>query len=322
LIACGGGSNGGSVGGSNTLTFRYESLSVDAGNVGTFLTQINAEGAKGYRYWPNGGASVDFTPVSTTFVNDGTASSYTYEILAEPGDVPGLLAQANTEGAKGYRYEGSIELVSLSGAPGYSLYRKDGGVSATYTYAADPAPTNTVDFLAQANGRGQSGYRFANLNVPPSFAGWDLYIKDDASSAIYTYDAPAAPASLADLLTQFNDEGAKGYRVMGDLSFEGESAWVYVKDQTQSATFVSLFDPTATRPSLDQLSNYGAQGYAYLGQIQLYLPSGSAAGGATSVSTGAPLPLPVSALTGGFFKASNCSGLLCTDIQPNPPVQS
>jgi hypothetical protein len=56
------------------------------------------------------------------------------------------------ECAKGYRYEGKLAV----GLVGYVLYRRDGGSSATYTYAADPLPTNEVDWLPQANGRGSS----------------------------------------------------------------------------------------------------------------------------------------------------------------------
>ncbi|MDR2990363.1 MAG: hypothetical protein LBU72_00255 [Burkholderiaceae bacterium] len=289
-------SSGGSSSG-NTLTFRYEALaSVDdpmTGSTASFLTQVNAEGAKGYRYLSDDGFSND--AISSIFVNDGTVSSYTYELIADPGNIPDLVIQANTEGAKGYRYEGEL----MIGAANYSLYRQDNGSSATYTYVADSVPTSATDWLVQADGRGQSGYWLVS---PIGYGSTEsnLYMKNNASSTTYTYDALTPPASLADLLTQLNSEGAKGYRAKGEMVIGGEEQWLYMKDQTQSATFTYLSDAVQGTSALfiNQANNYGAQGNAYFSDL---------VAGTTGTS------MPVASF---YFKASNCSGFMCTALNP------
>ena len=285
IFATEGNTGGGS--GSSTLTLHYEALpSLDdamTGSITDFLKQINGEGAKGYRYLSD--EMYSDGSGSSIFVNDGTAPSYTYELIADPGNATDLVTQANTEGAKGYRYEGPLMINRAI----YSLYRQDNGSSATYTYAADPSPTSTVDWLAQTNGRGQSGYW---LNSPIMYGSteFNLYMKNNASSATYTYDALTPPT---DLLAQLNSEGAKGYRAKGEMYIGGKDIWLYIKDQTQSATFTYLFDTRKTisaAPFIDQANSHGAQNYAYFSDIT----------SSTSV----------------YFKASNCSGFLCTALNP------
>jgi hypothetical protein len=298
LTACGGGGGGASsAGGSSLLTFRYEALqSVDdpvTGSAASFLTQINAEGAKGYRYLVDDYFSDG--SISSIFVNDGTTPSYTYNLIADPGDVPDLVTQANAEGAQGYRYEGELAV----GPANYSLYRQDSGSTATYTYAADAVPTNATDWLAQASGRGQSGYWLVS---PIGYGSTEsnLYMKNNASSAIYTYDALTPPTSLADLLTQFNSEGAKGYRAKGEMIIGDGAEWLYMKDQTQSATFTYLSDAVqgASALFINQANNYGAQNYAYFSDLE--------------AGVGDPSMLAASF----YFQASNCSGFMCTALEP------
>jgi hypothetical protein len=306
------------------LTFNYEDLPWPGSAANALLTQINGEGGKGYRFlWsglftsqiPTNPGATGTILMDSILVKDGTTPSYAYEQLTYPsGDVSALVNQANTEGAKGYLYEGN------------SLYRKDGGSSATYTYAADPAPTNLTDWLTQANGRGRSGYWFY---------GWVgsscLYIKNNASNATYIYDALLQPSTATDLLTQLNSEGTKGYRALS-LPFS-ISQWsggdfymnqVYIKDQTQSTTFTyqsgtaTVF--SALSFSIDPLNSYGAQGYGYLGNVAI--PENAQPVSATTSGANNPAPVPPGPdgwlVWPFYFKASNCSGFLCTVL--NPPT--
>ena len=106
----------------------------------------------------------------------------------------------------------------------------------------------------------------------------------------YTYHALTLPATSSDFIAQANSEGANGYRAKGALGFGTDSAWVYVKDQTQSSSFT--YQPatmqTASAAYIQQLNDLGAQSNAYLGDLMI----------GTSASY--------------YFKASNCSGFLCT----------
>lgn len=274
----GSGSNGGS-----TLTLRYEALS-PAADAASFLALVNSEGAKGFRYLGDRFNASGSTTTSV-FVNDGTAQTYTYELVGAQSGQSAFLAQANAEGARGYRFEGPLTYGNL--------YRKDGGSSATYTYAAVAWPTSQAAFLTQANGQGQSGYWLVGP-IMLSSASTSLYMKNNASNATYTYDALTLPTTSSGFIAQANSEGANGYRAKGALMFGADSAWVYVKDQTQSPTFTyqSATVQTASAAYIQQLNNLGAQNNAYLGDLML----------GTSASY--------------YFKASNCSGFLCTTLNP------
>ncbi|AXF24814.1 hypothetical protein CUJ89_31760 [Burkholderia pyrrocinia] len=275
--------SGSSGSGGSMLTLRYEALS-PAADAASFLTLVNGEGAKGYRYLSDGYYSVDGA-IRSIFVNDGAAQTYTYELLAAPADAASFISQANTAGAQGYRYEGPLTYGNL--------YRKDGGSSATFTYASAATPGSQAAFLAQANGQGQSGYWFVGPMMVGSVAA-NLYMKNGASNATYAYDALTPTTTVSDFIAQANSEGAKGYRAKGGMVFGSDSAWVYVKDQTQSPTFTyqSATVQTTSAGFVQQSNNLGAQGTAYLGDLAL--------GGTASF----------------YFKPANCTGFLCTTLNP------
>ncbi|WP_296228133.1 hypothetical protein [Ralstonia sp. UBA689] len=298
LTACGGGdssasaigpgSSSGSGGGSgstgSTLTLRYEALP-PAGDAPSFLALVNGEGAKGFRYLSDTFNTASNT-TSSIFVNDGTVQTYTYELLSAQGSQSGFIAQTNAEGARGYRFEGPLTYGNL--------YRKDGGSSATYTYATAAWPASQAAFLAQANGQGQSGYWL----VGPIMLGTtsaSLYMKNNASNATYAYDALAPQASATAFLAQANSEGGKGYRAKGELVFGTDTAWVYVKDQTQSPTFTyqSATLQASSLAFVQQSNDLGAQGNAYFGDLML--------GGAAASF---------------YFKPATCTGFLCTALNP------
>jgi hypothetical protein len=281
------------------LTFSYEALPSLAASLGSnptdFLAQLNQEGAKGYFYQDNQSGGKNWTGADrTTFVNDGSGQTYTYDLLdftTCTEKIMNFVDQANAEGAKGYLFETAYEFqTDPNDFSCYALYRKDSGSSATYTYVAEPETVTTADFLTQANGWGQAGY-----SIYPSslyFYGVNnLYIKNNASQATYTYDLQTQPAPVNDFLGQLNSEGAKGYLAMYLDTVPG---MVYVKDQTQTATFT--YQSLPANPTIDQENSYGAQGYVYWGWLQFQQPNGPAAA--------------------YYAKASNCSGWMCTAFNP------
>ncbi|WP_322079016.1 hypothetical protein [Burkholderia cepacia] len=289
----GSGGNGGSGGsggsGGATMTWRYDAQPT-AADQASFLTLLNSEGAKGYRYLGDYYYNASSGGSRSIFVNDGTAQTYTYQLQSTPGDWTTFLNQANTQGTNGYRYEGPLTY-------GY-LYRKDGGSSATYTYTTTGLPADPNAFLTQANGQGQSGYWFLGPMVIGSVQA-NVYMKNNASGATYTYDALAPTTNVSDFIAQANSEGAKGYRAKGGMLFGSTISWVYVKDQTQSPTFTyqSAAIQSTGASFVQQANGFGAQGSAYLSDIAL----------------GTTPPIVTASF---YFKPTNCTGFLCTTLNP------
>ncbi|MBR8144236.1 hypothetical protein KDW55_22930 [Burkholderia sp. AU19243] len=286
-----GGSDGS---GNSTLTLRYDALP-SAADQASFLTLINNEGAKGYRYLGDSFYDAGNGGSQSIFVNDGAAQIYTYQLQPTPTTMTGFVSQANAQGTSGYRFEGPLTY-------GY-LYRKDSGSSATYSYTTADLSTNPDAFVAQANGEGQSGYWFLGPMVAGSEQA-NVYMKNNASNATYTYDAVIPTSTVGDFITQANSEGAKGYRSKGKMQFGPlqptgaiNLSWIYMKDQTQSATFT--YQSAAVQATgasfVQQLNTFGAQGNAYLGDLALGMPSPTAS---------------------FYFEASNCTGFLCTTLNP------
>jgi len=292
-------------------TFAYEwqadGASADAD---VMLAVFNQEGAKGYRYLyraprvpciPGFGGLVcpggpEGALLGGLFVNDGLAPSYTYELLPNPGNAADFIAQANTQGAKGYQYVAWHETID-SGLHdilvSHVLYRKDGGSAATYTYAAEAAGPMAVDaFVAQANARGQSGYYFYGRIGHGYPEPANLYVKNNASKATYTYETLS---NLGYVLREANLMGERGYfpmYLLTDILGSGyDFPMLHIKDQTQSATFV-FQAPTRERNLISLLNSYGAQGYSPWNN-DLFV-------------------------TTYFFKASNCSGSWLCGV-PNLP---
>ncbi|MCA8404521.1 hypothetical protein LGN09_06440 [Burkholderia cenocepacia] len=288
----GSGGNGGAGGsggsGGSTLTWRYEAQPVAADRA-SFLTLVNNEGAKGYRYLGDYFYTAGNGGTQSIFVNDGTAQTYTYQLQTAPADMTSFVNTANAQGASGYRYEGPLTYGDL--------YRKDGGSSATYTYTTTGLPADANAFLTQANGQGQSGYWFLGPMVVGG-AQANVYMKNNASNATYTYDALAPASTVGDFIAQANSEGAKGYRAKGGMAFGTAISWVYVKDQTQSPTFAyqSAAIQSTGASFVQQANTFGAQGTAYLSDIAL----------------GTPVPVTASF----YFTPKNCTGFLCTTLNP------
>jgi len=302
LTACGGGGDS-----PKPLAFHYETqplpnpTSYDAADVQTLLNQ---EGAKGYFYHENFYQHAWYwIPNNVLFVDDGSGKTYTYKVLDRPSNMTDFLAQANAEGAKGYRYEISAWYDEMD----INVYRKDSDSSATYTYVATMLSATMGDFLAQANEQGRSGflYLLTAFNGDTGYGEANVYMKNNASNAVYVYNALALPAAADDFLVQLNSEGTKGYRALaGDYGFNDATAYdttLYVKDKTQAAAFAyqqasGTIDTIVF--SVDQKNSHGAQGYAYWGALGV----GS----------------PFSGSTDGVFyvMASNCSGWMCTASNP------
>lgn len=265
-------------------TYMYEALS-PAADKDAFLSHLNAEGARGFRFL-TAVAFVSGQNVSTaeTYVKDGTAS-YVYELLDTPANRSAFQSQLDAQGARGFRWAGSYAV----GGANVTLYRKED--SSTYSYALTAAQSSSAGFLQEANAQGANGY----LNLAPGFlVGTEtvaIYEKSSTGGARYVYEFPSSPGSDADLLAQFNGQGARGFRFRTPYSFTDRGGLLYVQDGSQSATFsFSALDPVDNSAKWIELANtQGAQGHGLIGDYMM--PSGQA-----KII---------------FFAAGNCAGELC-----------
>jgi hypothetical protein len=198
---------------STNTTYAYELLAA-TGSAAAFQAQLDAQGARGFVY---GGPEVR----GEIFRKDnGSASSFSYRAIAKPGTetTAELLAQDKAQGAQGYYHvSGSLGV----GSDTVRLYQKDVGSSAIYDVEILSVPTTESDFLAQLNAQGARGYRFKSGYLIGSEGIRNIYDKDSAQSAIFSYAALPSQGSAADLVAQANAQGANGAVLIGDYVMPG-----------------------------------------------------------------------------------------------------
>lgn len=198
-------------------TYTWEALDLPA-NATALQTQLNAQGARGFAL---GTFMTDGTVNSVFYVREAQGlSPYSYELLTSQTTSANFLTQANAQGARGFFFLGEFTI----GGSTVAIYGKDSS-SARYSYALQ-APTGQADpdvFIAQANAQGQLGYRFIGEYVfsgnPGTDAFKNIYVKDTAQAATFSYQALAETTNGPALITQANDQGQQGYFYGGATMF-------------------------------------------------------------------------------------------------------
>ena len=262
----------------------YEGLANSA-DAAAFLQQLNAQGARGFRFVSGYIAPPDDS--IEAYVKDAD-TTYTYELQPEATTLADYEQQLNGQGAKGFTWGGSYAI----GTTVFALYRKDNSSSATYTYKALPAATTSAAFLAQVNEQGAGGF----YSLSPAYQVGDtsvsFYRKNTQSAATYGYEVLDSPGSADDFYAQLNAQGAKGLRFRTEFAFNGEAPkTIYEKDLSQAATF-AFFGGPVPKSSADFIAfanTEGAKGNGLVGPYQL--PGG----------VGATL----------YYTPGSCSGFLC-----------
>lgn len=315
LAACGGGGGGGNNplgnGGNNPPSGGqggvWEAVS-DTTTTNDLLSQLSAQGARGYYFYGTEGfGSSNTSNFRNVYVKDSN-STYTYEVLPDQTTAATLLAQMNSQGARGFDFYGPTTLGVI--------YVKENGTSTTYTHQFLNAFNTNTGFLNQANTQGTSGYFYAGGYIfPGNSQEYAIYTKLSSSNATYSYrlqPTVSDPGVASDLITQANAQGQEGYKFLGGQFFTGEpvssatrSRNLYVKDTAQSASFTwkALDTVTSSGAFLTQANTEGASSSYYWGGWASF-PNGSSAN-----------PL-VTALNNLYFKASNCTGILCRAASP------
>jgi hypothetical protein len=258
-----------------------------------------------------------------------------YEALPIEASRPTLLAQLNTQGAKGFNYFGPNTL----GGVGFNLYTKDSNTQ--FSFEILDTPTNAAAFIAQLNAQGAKGFDFwgpettgtiyskesggPNYNyeviaAPTTAAGFltqanaqgdrgflyigpyafgSIYRQAVGSNARYTYRLELQAASHDAQITQANAQGQEGYKFGGLEIFSGEPVSgfrnIYVKDTSQSSTFEWKANPVATSAASLISQANAERANNYAYWFSVII------GGATRDL---------------YFKPSACSGPLCRSTSP------
>ena len=150
-----------------------------------------------------------------------------------------------------------------------------GTQTVTGTYKLKAGASSHAQMLTDVNSMGADGYVFlsslAGTYTATSVEIGDFYLSDTAHAGRkFSYVNPAAASTMADFVTQLNQQGSSGYMYKSDAVFGSVSdiRSVYVKDNSRSDQFsykaVSPVGVTAAAFAAD-LNTQGAAGYRYLG---------------------------------------------------------
>lgn len=208
-------------------TFTYK-LVPTATTKATLQTQLNTQGAAGYRWtgdlgWMQSGTFASFA-VYRKLV--GTSTTYTYTVLNAVSDSAGTITQANQQGAVGALMVGADTL--LVGPDTVRIYETASGSSARYSYEAQSALGTESNALSLLNSQGSRGYRFRNESVFTDGTK-SLFVKDTTQSSNFVYKFATPATTISGVITAANTEGALGYAYTSDYSFSGTQKTVYVK---------------------------------------------------------------------------------------------
>lgn len=186
------------------------------------LTLLNLRGGQGYAYK---GSYLYGATAHSIFVKDSTkTATYTYESLTSVvnGSLANLLAQANVQGGRGFRWLGSY---ATAAAPALfsNLYAKDSTGPATYTYSAISlgasfAPTNGGVLAAHLQQGAADGSRY--LGTILAGAQYAMIFERPAGSTTatgYAIDSVPANESLATMLQAVNTRAAQGRFLWSDV---------------------------------------------------------------------------------------------------------
>jgi Divergent InlB B-repeat domain len=192
-------------------TYTYEILTLPA-TASVMLTQLNDQGARGYAFY---GALV-FTTGSpdrgALYIKDnGSSATFTYELPDAANSEAAFLAQANSQGDRGF-FSVSSFIFTSGVTETKHIYVKDNGSNAKFTYVTQPYfdPSTPAQFIAQADEQGQLGYKF---NGASAFSGGfrHIYVKDTSQSSTFQWKDEAPSSTGAAFVVQANSTGTQGY---------------------------------------------------------------------------------------------------------------
>lgn len=254
-----------------------------------------------------------------------------------------FLNQINTEGSRSFRFFSALAFGSASGiTEQVAAYVKD--ANTTWAFELQPNTTSSSALLAQLQAAGARGLRLAGPYVVGNTF-YNLYRKDNGSTAAYTYNVLPATTTSSDFLAQANAQGVNRYYAAGATYMLGTSTVQIYEQASQgnaSYAYEVLPNPTTDADLFAQFNAEGARGYRFRtafvfndGTKAVYEKDTSQAStfvfssqpsqtnsaafitqanaqGATGNVLVGDYVLPSRTTVTLFMKPANCSGFLCT----------
>lgn len=188
------------------------------------------------------------------------------------------LQTLNQQGSAGFALVAGLAVQTNPGAsvPEFAvadLYAK-GDAGVTYQYVADAALADTTQFLNRLNGRGAEGYVVKsqttfNPTTTLTTDVYDLFVKSTRRATTFSYRLVPQAAASSINVTELNGQGSAGYLYRGSLIFGAQIVALYVRDNTNGATYTYETKPvlSTAAATLSEFNAQGARFFAYRGGI-------------------------------------------------------
>ena len=188
-------------------------LDLSAPTIDSYRTQLNTQGAKGYRYSTYLFNGTAYFPI---YVRDASRPSakYIYQFGRCASNMTELFAQINKYSAQGYRLFRTLFFDDKC-----IIYIKDASKKSQFVYKMVPDFNTTADFLAKSNELGAQGYRHPSVvttnlvsNGVVSNQLVPLYYRDKTQTGCtFSYTSAPRPDSIDKYLALLQNQAAKGF---------------------------------------------------------------------------------------------------------------
>lgn len=177
---------------------------------------LNDQGAAGFLYLG------DHSVSDSLLANYSGYDTYAYRELPLAVTVGDFSTHVNAQGAQGFAFLGNVGLATCGGGFAFSsLFIQNTAITETFSYETRDSPASVAAFLTQAGALGLLGCRYNGDILFPaqSTTSTSLYVKTNARSDRFSYDALNITSTAPDFLAQANAMGARKYRYYGNMGF-------------------------------------------------------------------------------------------------------
>ncbi len=199
-------------------TYLYQTVPA-ASSVAAFISQLNTQGALGYRYF---GDQIYAGTVASVLVKESSSATYQYRGLTPASSASTFLALVNSEGAQGYQYQGDVGIDSGGGNFVFaSVFSRNSATPSTYSYETATITASAAALVVQANSQGARNFLYrGGIAFSGSFSETlSLYEKDNTRGDTFRYEQLARSATAPAFLSQTNAQGARRFRYFGEVGF-------------------------------------------------------------------------------------------------------
>jgi hypothetical protein len=199
-----------------------------AASQAAFITQLNTNGANGFRFLGN---QIFAGQIESVFVKDNSNAVFAYRSRASAANAAAFITALNDEGAAGYQYQGDFTFSEGGSFVNYALFARNTSASNTYTYESLSNSSSATALALQANtqGRRQFRYRGDQSFGTSTFVTVSLYEKNAALNDNFYYQIRSVSDSSASFLSQAGNMGTNRFYFLGTVGFAASpSAELYI----------------------------------------------------------------------------------------------